>query len=91
MSAPVGSRPSDPPLIDGSVTKWWSHKTDARNGAKAIGWPVNSVWGVMTRFQYGWALKHTHGGFLTKADYCALLADRQRCNSTPSTQEASNA
>lgn len=60
--------------IDGSKVQWWGLKTAARDGAKAIGWPVNSIERVWTRFQGGYALKATHGGFLTRTSYAALLS-----------------
>lgn len=72
----IAGKPGQPTLIDGSVTQWWGFKYKARQGAAAIGWPMNSVWPVMTRFQYGYALHQTHGGFLTRDGYARLLADR---------------
>jgi hypothetical protein len=59
--------------IDGSVVQWWGTKTRARDGAKAIGWPMNSVATVWTRFQCGYALAQTHGGLLTRTAYQELL------------------
>jgi hypothetical protein len=59
--------------IDGSVTMFWATKPQARAAAKSIGWPVNSIERVHTRFQMGYALKHTHGGFLTRAQYEELV------------------
>lgn len=58
--------------IDGSVVQWWSTKKAAREGAKAIGWPMNSIERVWTRFQLGYALHATHGGFLTRGSFAEL-------------------
>lgn len=68
-----GGKPGQPPLIDGGIVQWFGWKDTARAAAAAIGWPMNSVWPVMTRFQHGWALKQEHGGFLTKTAYAELL------------------
>lgn len=69
--------------IDGSVVRWWTLKGDARAAARSIGWPMKSVWAVHTRFQHGYALKQTHGGFLTRNAFAALhdsaLAARTPC------------
>ena len=58
--------------IDGSKVQWWGTKARAREGAKAIGWPMNSIERVWTRFQCGYALHATHGGFLTREAYARL-------------------
>jgi hypothetical protein len=62
--------------IDGSITKFWGKRRHAEDGAKAIGWPVNSITAVWTRFQRGYALTYTHGGLLSKATYVEMHADR---------------
>ena len=64
--------------IDGSVIKFWGRKSDAKDAARAIGWPLVSVWPVWTRFQRGYAIKQVHEGFLTHGGYEALLADSNR-------------
>ena len=60
--------------IDGNVTQFWGDKSKARAAAKEIGWPMNSIWRVHTRFQLGYSLRHTHGGMLTKAEYQEIRA-----------------
>jgi hypothetical protein len=42
--------------IDGTVTKFWATKQQAKDAARSIGWPVKSVQPVHTRFQNGWGL-----------------------------------
>lgn len=57
--------------IDGATTKFWATKARAIAGAKAIGWPANSVVQVATRFQVGWALADGRFGTLSKDWYDA--------------------
>lgn len=56
--------------IDGSVTQFWATKPKAIAAAKAIGWPVNSVQPVYTRFQKGWGL----GWGITKPGPVSLVS-----------------
>lgn len=42
--------------IDGSKVRFWSTKSQATAGAKAIGWTAKELVPVYTRFCYGWAL-----------------------------------
>lgn len=62
--------------VDGSVTEFFGSKARARAAAKSIGWPMNSISSAHTRFQMGFALRHTHGGFLTKVEF-AKLSERK--------------
>lgn len=64
-------------LIDSSMIQWWGQKNKARESAESIGWPMTSVWPIHTRFQYGYALHQTHGGFLTRAAFARLLEERE--------------
>jgi hypothetical protein len=52
----VGERMGGATRIEGSVTMFWATKAQAIAAAKSIGWPVNSVCAVFTRFQAGWSL-----------------------------------
>lgn len=71
----VGTREGG--FIDGRFVKFWATKQQAVEGAKAIGWPANSVFPVSTRFQRGWALGNGCE-YMTKTSYVALYEDRQR-------------
>lgn len=62
--------------IDGSKVKFWATKRQAVAGARAIGWPVNSITKVSTRFQIGWALADGRFGILRKDWYERRLAER---------------
>ena len=73
VAAPLGYDVHRGFRIDGTVVIFWSLKRDARSAAEAIGWPANSIERVHTRFCNGYALKQTHGGFLTREAYAALL------------------
>lgn len=68
--------PGQPWKIDGAKTKFWATKRQAIAGAKAIGWPVDSVTQVATRFQVGWALCDGRFGTVRKDWYEAALAAR---------------
>lgn len=62
--------------IDGHVVRWWGSKAEAKKAARAIGWPVNSLEKVHTRFQSGWAIGDTRFGLLTREGYGKLFYDR---------------
>lgn len=62
--------------IDGSKVKFWPSKALAVQGARAIGWPVDSVTKVATRFQIGWALSDGRFGILRKDWYERKLSER---------------
>jgi len=63
--------------IDGNAVKFWAYKKDAAEGAKAIGWPVNSLTKVHTRFSKGWALADGRFGLVSKESYHRALDERQ--------------
>jgi hypothetical protein len=66
--------------IDGSAIHWRARRSDAVADARSIGWPVNSVWPVHTRFQDGYAIGQTFGGYLTRAAFTALARNRAETN-----------
>lgn len=62
--------------IDGSKVRFWATKKQATAGAKSIGWPVDSLTKVYTRFCGGWALADGRFGFLSKDSFAALHYER---------------
>ena len=67
--------------IDGSKVRFWATKKLAADAAKSIGWPVDSLIKVHTRFCGGWALADGRFGFLSKESFGTLYHDR---NGVPS-------
>lgn len=72
----VGERMGRAARIEGSVTQFWATKAQAIAAAKSVGWPVNSVSAVFTRFQAGWSLHWgiAKPGHISKEEWSALSA-----------------
>lgn len=70
----VGERVDGATRIDGSVTQFWATKAQAIAAARSIGWPINSVSAVFTRFQAGWALNWgiTKPGHVSRQEWASL-------------------
>lgn len=64
--------------VDGSKVFWKSTKAQIKAAAKAIGWPMNSIEQVHTRFARGWAIGQHAKGLLTKEEYGELYAARNK-------------
>jgi hypothetical protein len=65
------------PRVDGSKVRWWAKRKNAEQGARDIGWPLNAVSKIHTRFQVGFALNcGIEGGYLTPERYGDLYHDR---------------
>jgi hypothetical protein len=62
--------------IDGSKVQFWAFKKDAVKAAKAIGWRVEDVTKVHTRFCGGWALCDGRFGLVSKDSYVAAIDRR---------------
>jgi hypothetical protein len=64
--------------IDGSKVRFWSTRKQAEDGARAIGWPLNCIYAVHTRFACGWALSLgvAGPGYLSREEYGRLYHDR---------------
>lgn len=59
--------------IDGSKVRFWALKRDAKEAARTLGWPVNRVVAVHTRFCAGWALAGgPDQGLLTREGFAYL-------------------
>jgi hypothetical protein len=75
---PFGDRTfNDGWRIDGSKVQFWAFKKDAVLGAKAIGWRVDDVVKVQTRFCGGWALCDGRFGLVSKDSYIAAVERRR--------------
>jgi hypothetical protein len=70
--------------IDGNKVRFWSRKSDAIKAAKSIGWQVQDVWAVHTRFCDGYAI-HVPllGGFLSREKFAELFYARNGENAQP--------
>ena len=73
---PFGHSDSHGWKIDGSKVRFWATKRQAMAAARAIGWPLDSVTPVWTRFQKGWAIADGRFGFVSRSSYERLLAER---------------
>ena len=63
--------------IDASKVRFWATKAAAADGARSVGWPLDSITKVYTRFCGGWALADGRFGLLSKDSFAALYYDRQ--------------
>lgn len=61
--------------IDGSKVRFWATKKQAVEAAKSVGWPLDSITKVYTRFCGGWALCDGRFGLLSKDSFGALYHD----------------
>lgn len=76
--------------IDGSKVRFWSRKSDAVKAAKSIGWRVNDVIEVHTRFCRGYAISVPLSipvEFLSRERFAELFRDRNGADAKPTWYE----